>query len=91
MHSLLILPFEEEKEIIIRNLNCGSLLSLINVSKNFTSLVAETLDVIDMFFIKKLTFYYWCAFPVFPSSNSHTSLQDSPPVMDFQRDLLTGQ
>lgn len=76
MHFLLILPFEDE--IIIRNLKCGSLFSLINVSKNFTSLMAETLDVIDMFFIKKSTFYCWCAFPVFHFFNSHTLLQDSP-------------
>lgn len=90
MHSLLILPFEEKK-ISISNLNCGSLFSQISVSKTFTSLMAEILDVTDMFFIKKSTFYCWYAFPVFLFFNSHTSLQDSPPMMDFQRDLLTGQ
>lgn len=66
MHFLLILPFEEKKEIILRNLN--SLTSLISISMNFASLIAETLDVIDIFFIKRPTFYCWCVFPVFSFS-----------------------
>lgn len=75
MHFLLILPFEERKEIILRNLN--SLTSLINISMNFASLIADTLDVIDMFFMKRPTFYCWCVFPVFPFLSSHTLFQDS--------------
>lgn len=96
MHSSFILPFEEGKEIIIKNLNYGSLFSLINVSKNFTSLVAETLDVTDMFFIKKSTFFVGVHFLFsfffffqFPHLTSGLSSNDGFPEGPVNRAITT--
>lgn len=78
----LFFPLKRGKTIL-RNLNHDSLTSLISV--NFTSLIAESLDFLDMFCVKKKnpTFYCWCPFPVFPSLSSHTLFQDSPLMMDL--------
>lgn len=65
--SLLIHPFEEERdhrekpELWLRRL------TLMSVPMNFTSLIFE-LWTLSMFFLWKPTFPCWCAFPVFPLS-----------------------